>query len=264
LLEMRAFEMPPHARMSLTQQLLLRAMVARFWRKPYAPETLVRWGTELHDRFLMPYFVDLDLADVMTDMRTRAMRFDASGSRRISSSGFPSMATSRRAACTWNCGRRWSPGMSWVKRAPRAAPCGMSMPRWRAAGEGERSDLGSLRGDLQWPGDAHAAHGAGGGIRGRGTLSRVAAFVGAASDHRGACAADLRFVRFVDESIHGRMPVPCGASGRPQSRDFPGQLLRGREPALARFLRMGHTPGAMAVQPAVVDREFPFTLDLRK
>jgi len=75
ILELRGFEMPPHAQMSLVQMLLIRTLVSLFWKKPYKHK-LVRWGTQLHDKFLIEHYVREDIRDIVAFLRAEGYGFE--------------------------------------------------------------------------------------------------------------------------------------------------------------------------------------------
>ena len=74
ILELRAFDMPPHSQMALLQMLLVRALVSCFWEKPYKHD-LVRWGTRLHDKFLLEHYVKEDLRSVVQYLNDEGYEF---------------------------------------------------------------------------------------------------------------------------------------------------------------------------------------------
>ena len=266
LLELRAFEMPPHARMSIAQQLLLRALVARFWNKPYlgANNRMTRWGTELHDRFLLPSFVRADFKDVLTELNEAGYPFDMAWFEPHFEFRFPMIGQVKTNS---------------IELTLRSA-----LEPWHVMGE-----EGSSSGTARYVDSS---------------LERVEVHVTGLNDNRyvvtvngralplqstgtvGEYVAGVRYKAWnPPSSLHPSIGVHApltfdivdtwmerSLGGCQYHVAHPGGLSYATPPVnsyeaesrrLTRFLQMGHTPGKMKVAPAQPSREFPFTLDLR-
>jgi uncharacterized protein (DUF2126 family) len=110
LLEMRAFEMPPHARMSLAQQLLLRALIARFWQAPYARRAWCAGAPSCTTASCCRISCGQDFNDVIEDLRRPAIRFEGEWFAPHFEFRFPKIGEFPRNGIEWNCAARSSPG----------------------------------------------------------------------------------------------------------------------------------------------------------
>ncbi len=264
LVEMRAFEMPPHARMSLVQQVLLRSLLARFWREPYAPQRLARWGTQLHDRFLLPHFIAQDFSDIIEEQTRAGFEMSSDWFAPHIEFRFPKLGDVavrgielelRQALEPWHVmGEEGTAGgavryvdsslervevkVSGLTPARYVITCnGRAVPLRPTGREGEF--VAGVRYRAWQPSSAlHPKI----GIHSPLTFDIVDTWM---SRSEGGCRYHV---------VH-----PGGRS----HESFPVNAFEAESRRLARFFRLGHTPGRMSVEPAAPSEEFPFTLDLR-
>jgi uncharacterized protein (DUF2126 family) len=271
LLELRAFEMPPHHRMSLTQQLLLRSLVARFWQSPYRPARLARWGTELHDRFMLPHFVEQDFRDVLAEQQTAGYRLEPAWFAPHFEFRFPKYGDFavlgvefelRQALEPWHVmGEEGAAGGavryvdSSVERV-QVKVTGLAPDRYAIACNGRRVPL-----------------------RPTGTVGEFVAGVryrawqpSSALHPRLGVNSPLTFDlvdTWMQRSLGGCQYHVTHPGGR-SYHTFPVNSFEAESRRLGRFFRIGYTPASVAAAGAVfapaesANPEFPFTLDLRR
>jgi uncharacterized protein (DUF2126 family)/transglutaminase-like putative cysteine protease len=267
LLELRAFEMPPHPHMSSAQQLLLRALVARFWKEPYkAPAT--RWGTELHDRFMMPTFIKQDFDDVIADMNRAGYAFDPSWFAPHYEFRFPIVGsintggmelTLRNALEPWHVmGEESAAGGN-----ARYVDSSLERIEVRVTGMNQSRYVVTCNGDAL-------------PMQNTGTVGEYVAAVRykawnpPSSLHPTIGVHAPLTIDIVDTwSKHsvGGCEYHVAHPGGLSYENLPVNSFEAESRRLSRFKAMGHTPGPMVVPPATINvpgsREFPFTLDLR-
>nr|WP_145546339.1 transglutaminase family protein [Variovorax boronicumulans] len=268
LLELRAFEMPPHARMSIVQQLLLRALIARFWNAPYqAPAT--RWGTELHDRFLLPSFVKMDFDDVIREMREAGFAFDPSWFAPHFEFRFPLVGQLQNASMELTLRNALEP---WhvmgeegaIGGTVRYVDSSLERIEVRVTGLNESRYVVTCNGRAlaMQPTGTKGEYVAGIRYRAWAPPSALHPTIGVHTP----LVFDI-VDTWMKRSLGGCQYHVAHPGGRNYDT-FPVNSYEAESRRLARFFRIGHTPGTMVVPPATINvpgsREFPFTLDLRR
>ena len=264
LLELRGFEMPPHARMSLAQQLLLRALVARFWQTPYT-QRLTRWGTELHDRFMLSTFVQMDFDDVLAETAAAGFALDPAWFAPHFEFRFPLVGelqtggialAVRHALEPWHVmGEEGSTGGT-----VRYVDSSVERLEVRVLGINESRHIVSVNGralPLQPTGRVSESVA---GVRFR-AWQQASSLHPTIGEH---APLTIDIVDTWNARVIGGCQYHVAHPGGRNYQTFPVNAYEAESRRRARFFTTGHTPGPVEVAPPERSLEFPFTLDLRR